>query len=155
MAMAYLIASYAHKDQKYGEQDYIVHVNMVRNKTHELFACGDYKRDFMLDDLACLHDVIEDTELTIEDIRAKIGHKPYPVEQLIKALEAITKQDQESREDYIARCVENPLARKVKIADTLSNLECSIKSNNQRRISKYTNQIKRIYELAINSEWHD
>lgn len=147
MSNAKIIASKAHSGQKYGALDYIEHIEMVRHKVRELFGDGG-EEDRILDDVAILHDVVEDSDLTFDDIREQIGFHTYELDRLIDALRAITKLESETRKDYIVRCVENPLARMVKIADTLSNLECSIRDGDQRRIFKYTNQIERIYAFS-------
>ncbi|MFD0559497.1 HD domain-containing protein [Stackebrandtia endophytica] len=65
---------------------------------------------------ALLHDVVEDTEATIDDLA---GHGvPEPVLTLV---EALTKRDGETYEDYLARVVAVPGAALVKRADIRHN----------------------------------
>ncbi len=67
--------------------------------------------------VGALHDVLEDTDMTEEDLR-KEG---YP-EAIIKAIVAITKVDGEPYESYLSRVADNPIALTVKIADIGDNL---------------------------------
>jgi (p)ppGpp synthase/HD superfamily hydrolase len=65
---------------------------------------------------AMLHDVVEDTDCTLDDLRG-FG-VPEPVVQLIDAL---SKRPDEKRDDYLARVVAHPDAILVKRADLASN----------------------------------
>ena len=75
------------------------------------------------------HDVLEDTELTRDDlIRRGIP------EHVVVAAEALTKQENLSYQENLLRVIENDLAREIKIADMLSNLA---DSPTRRQIKKY------------------
>lgn len=127
------MAELAHRGQKYdGVFDYLnFHVKGVCEKYLALFGSyGDYGHA-----VAMLHDVVEDSNTTIEDVIGMFGFN------VGDAVYAITKLKGEHRLDYIARCRANDVARKVKIADTLLNLEYSIKKQDQVRIEKYTSQL--------------
>jgi len=63
-----------------------------------------------------LHDVVEDTPVTLDDLRAQ----GFP-EAVVAAAEAITRRDEESRDDYYARVAADPLALRVKRADIADN----------------------------------
>jgi len=67
--------------------------------------------------VAILHDTVEDTELTLLDLK----YLGYP-KRLIDAVDAISKRDNETNDDYMNRCVVNPIARAVKIADLFDNM---------------------------------
>jgi len=64
-----------------------------------------------------LHDVVEDSEKTIEDLRAA-GVR----EDILAAVDAITKRPSESYKKYIERVKLNKLARQVKVADISHNM---------------------------------
>lgn len=66
---------------------------------------------------AVLHDTIEDTELTLEQVE-KAGFA-MPV---IEALRLLTHDDGLPYQEYIARLARNPIARPVKIADLEDNM---------------------------------
>jgi len=83
--------------------------------------------------VAVLHDLVEDTEWTIEALRLE-GFS----EEIIEAVDTLTHQEQDSYEEYIQRIKANPLALKVKLADLKDNLDIT-------RISKLTEKdLKRI-----------
>lgn len=69
---------------------------------------------------AVLHDVVEDTAVTLDDL-ARAGY-PEPV---LNAVEALTKRPGESRLDAATRAKRNPIARIVKLADNAENMDLS------------------------------
>lgn len=66
--------------------------------------------------VAYLHDVVEDTYVTLEDLK-KMGFS----DKVISAIDAITKRDNEDHEEYIKRVSANDLAKKVKLCDMYHN----------------------------------
>ncbi len=69
---------------------------------------------------AVLHDVVEDTPVTLEDLRAE----GFPRE-VIDAVQALTKTKGESRLAAARRAAVNPVARTVKLADLADNMDLS------------------------------
>lgn len=74
--------------------------------------------------VALLHDVVEDTPVTLDDLR-----KDFP-EYIVEAVDAVTRRKPQeqygaARWDYIKRCKANPIARVVKIADLEHNSDLS------------------------------
>lgn len=65
-----------------------------------------------------LHDVIEDTKTTFDDLLT-LGFSG----KVIDAVEAITRRENEQYTDYIIRLSENKIARLVKIADLRHNTD--------------------------------
>ncbi len=72
--------------------------------------------------IAVLHDVLEDTDCTEDDLR-RAGYS----ERVIEALDHLTRRDGEAYAAYIERIDEDALARQVKLADLADNL-----ANNRR-----------------------
>ena len=68
--------------------------------------------------VALLHDVIEDTPLTADDIRAA-GMS----EEVVEALLLMTHDPSVDYMDYVAALAANPLARQVKMADLRHNMD--------------------------------
>ena len=92
---------------------------------------------------AVLHDVVEDTPLSLEELRVE-GFS----EAVIGAVEALTKRPEEE-DDYdafIRRVAPNPLARQVKLADLRDNCDVSRiarpSEKDWRRIEKYKRAIQ-------------
>ncbi len=67
---------------------------------------------------AVLHDVIEDTDVTLEDLKAE-GFDP----KIVKAIDALTKKPGESRIQAASRAAIDPIARNVKLADVNDNMD--------------------------------
>lgn len=65
--------------------------------------------------VALLHDVVEDTEITLEELQ-----KEFPNE-VIEVLKLLTHDKNEDYMKYIKKIKMNPVARKVKVADILHN----------------------------------
>lgn len=67
--------------------------------------------------IAVLHDTIEETDLTLEDLR-KEGFS----DDIVEAIDALSRRKKERYEDFILRIKQNSLARRVKILDLQDNL---------------------------------
>lgn len=65
--------------------------------------------------IALLHDVVEDTSVTLEDLAQK-----FPRE-IIDALALLTHDDATPYLEYVQKIKANPLARTVKLADLMHN----------------------------------
>lgn len=90
--------------------------------------------------VALLHDVLEDTNITSE----KLKELNYP-DKIIRAIEAISRHDEEDYGDFIERCSQNDLARRVKIHDLEDNMDTRrLIQVSQRRIEKYQRAYERL-----------
>lgn len=85
--------------------------------------------------VALLHDTVEDTPATVEQIRSLFG------EEVAAAVAAMTKGEEEDYKDYIARLSKNPIAVKVKLADLEHNMSVerlpSFTEKDKERLAKY------------------
>jgi (p)ppGpp synthase/HD superfamily hydrolase len=95
--------------------------------------------------VALLHDVVEDTKYTLDDIRA-MGFS----EKVIEALTLLTHDDAEPYLEYVARLRDNALARKVKLADLRHNSDLTrldvIDERALMRVRKYAEAIRVLTE---------
>lgn len=89
---------------------------------------------------AVLHDVVEDTEWTVDRLRAE-GFS----ESVLRALEAVTHRAGEAYEDFIRRAAADPIGRRVKMADLEDNLDLSrivqVSDRDRARAEKYRRAI--------------
>jgi guanosine-3',5'-bis(diphosphate) 3'-pyrophosphohydrolase len=69
---------------------------------------------------AVLHDIVEDTPVTFDDLVAE-GFPP----EVVAAVRALTKTEGEKRLDAAKRAAADPVARVVKLADVTDNLDLS------------------------------
>lgn len=67
--------------------------------------------------VALLHDVLEDSDITEEDLLDEKIPKT-----VVEAVKCLTKYDSESYDDFIARVSKNELASKIKVADIEDNI---------------------------------
>lgn len=68
--------------------------------------------------VAWLHDVVEDTELTLDDLRTA-GLD----EDVVRGVDGMTHRPGEEYLDFVRRAAADPLARRVKEADVRHNLD--------------------------------
>ncbi|MEO5329372.1 MAG: GTP pyrophosphokinase [Magnetococcus sp. THC-1_WYH] len=68
--------------------------------------------------IALLHDVVEDTPVTLDDLRQE-GFS----EEIITALDLLTHRPEDSYEAYILRLKPNTIARRIKLLDLIDNMD--------------------------------
>ncbi|MCH1940021.1 HD domain-containing protein [Holdemania massiliensis] len=132
LELALKVATEAHKGQKdKGGRDYINHPLTVAS------MCESDEEKIV----ALLHDVIEDTDVTLEDLK-KYGFSS----KILEAIDCITKQPGVSYDEYLRKIKNNELARKVKIADMTHNSDISRildpTSKDYARVEKYKEKIQ-------------
>lgn len=122
VARAAALAATAHQGQfrRDGTTPYIDHPRAVASR-----VTGDVAAECA----AWLHDVLEDTNVTEDEMRAR----GIP-EEAISCVKLLTKNEQTEYEPYLAAIKAHPTARKVKIADMLANLS---DSPTEKQIVKY------------------
>ncbi|MET3209701.1 UNVERIFIED_CONTAM: guanosine-3',5'-bis(diphosphate) 3'-pyrophosphohydrolase [Paenibacillus sp. PvR008] len=97
--------------------------------------------------VAVLHDVLEDTHFSIHDADAEESEFS---DEVIGALKAITRKKDESYMEFIRRCKQNELARKVKIADIKDNMDLSrIEDPTEEDVKRNRKYGKALKELMI------
>lgn len=121
------LASIAHWGQvdKAGE-NYINHPIRVAHK------CNTDEEKIV----ALLHDVIEDSDITQNDL-FKLGFST----EIVEAVLSVTKKYGEDYQSFITRCKQNPIGRIVKLHDLEDNLDItrlsSITVEDVERLNKY------------------
>jgi len=86
--------------------------------------------------VAMLHDVVEDSDYTLEDIAYEFGPR------VTAAVDAITKRHGESYNAYLDRVTADEVARRVKLADLKDNSDLSrlgrdVTEADRKRLDKY------------------
>ena len=108
------LAVRVHADQR--DRDGSFHIGHVARVAEDVSTQGPYQR------VAWLHDALEDSDLTAEDLRDQLAAAE------LDALVLLTHDDpKETYEDYVRRIIDAPgatgdLARAVKEVDMLDNL---------------------------------
>lgn len=107
IAKAQEIATQAHEGQKRSDgKPYITHPTRVAAAVED-----------RLKPIAWLHDVVEDTRVTLQDLRA-IGFPTY----ILTAVDLLTHRKSEPNLVYWGKIKENPDALAVKLADINDNV---------------------------------
>ena len=157
------IADYAHRNQK--------RENGERYLEHPLRCLGRYRRmvgiveddPFCIDEelmakhdipfdgvqeLCLLHDVVEDTELSFEDVRDifyDCGFKTHFDISIADALRRITHDKSVPYSDYIGIVMQNPISAIVKMMDLQDNLIildlAELNARNLKRSAEYLNYL--------------
>lgn len=95
--------------------------------------------------VALLHDVVEDTDYSLDDIKA-MGFS----NGVIKSLSLLTHDDSVPYMDYISAIKENPVAKAVKLADLRHNSDLArvdaVDAKAIKRVQKYAEAIKLLTE---------
>lgn len=90
--------------------------------------------------VALLHDVVEDTDYTLDNIAA-MGFG----QDIVDAVALMTHEDDVPYLDYVARLKDNPVARAVKLADLAHNSDLSrlgkVDDETKDRLEKYKKAI--------------
>ena len=135
-AIAFAVEKHAGQVDRYG-RPYILHPLRLMNAMDT-----DEERT-----AAVLHDVLEDCPgVTPADLE-RSGVPPA----VLEAVELLTRGDDESWDDYIARLAPNPLARKVKLADLADNMDLKrrggggeLRAEELERYNRYISACRRL-----------
>ena len=132
---AMLIAYRAHHGQTdHSGIPYIFHpVHLAEQMTDEFSTCT-----------ALLHDVVEDTDVTLEELAST-----FPKE-VIDAVALLTHDDDLPYLDYVRKIKDNPIARTVKLADLRHNCDRTRLQDGEMdegAIRRYENKYKKAFEI--------
>ena len=138
--LAMEIMEYAHKDQKRENgEDYAEHPARCLTSYRNLIGIGPngdrvmdkdimYRNNVPFDgvqEVCLLHDVVEDTEFTIKDVRdiyVECGFESFFDIYIKDALERITHDKSVDYGEYIKVVLQNPISAMVKMMDLQDNL---------------------------------
>ena len=85
---------------------------------------------------AVMHDMVEDCGWTLDQLRAE----GFP-EPVVEAVDAVTRRDGETYEDFVLRAKLHPIGRRVKLADLADNSDLSrlpeVTARDHARLEKY------------------
>lgn len=133
------LAAKVHKGQlDRFNKPYILHVMRVMMRGH----------DFDEQVLGALHDVLERSDLTLEDL-AKKGFSP----RILKALDHISRRVEETYEQYIDRVMQDNLALRVKIHDLADKMDLlHVEVLNHADLKRYNKQLAAYHRLKRSLE---
>ncbi len=114
----------AHGPQRYGDQPYVTHLDVVADLLKPFGASAQT--------VGYLHDVIEDTAVTAEQVREGFGDLVAQCVKLVTDEPGIDRSDRKAKTNAKLSAVhgELQLALIVKAADRLANLRMSARAGN-------------------------
>lgn len=131
-AISLAVRAHAGQKDRYG-QPYILHVIRVVARVFDPPAQM----------AAALHDVVEDTAVTLDELRL-MGYS----EAVLAAVECVTRRNNETYEQFIERIAPNPLAVRVKLADLEDNMDLRrgglLRADDLERVARYQRAWKRL-----------
>jgi hypothetical protein len=135
---AIALAVRAHRDQRdKRDEPYLLHVFRVMLSQNDETARI----------VAVLHDSLEDTSVTLADLRGA-GFS----DEICEAVDCLTRRPKEQYDDMIARVAANPLARLVKLADLGDNMDPTRRLDGPEgaeHLAKYDAARKRLSEIPV------
>lgn len=120
-----------HGDQKYGDQPYFFHLCQVAGL---LQSYGETAQV-----IAYLHDVVEDTAVSIDELRDEFGQLVASCVSILTDEPGATRQERKAKTYQKMAQVEGELelALIVKAADRLANMQSCVRTNHQRLLQTY------------------
>jgi (p)ppGpp synthase/HD superfamily hydrolase len=123
-AMNFAIAK--HGDQKYGgDKPYVYHLNCVFMVLRRFGVDNE-----ALLQAAFLHDVIEDTNTTYEEVEATFGNEVAELVEAVTNEEGINRKERHLKTYPKIRAVHNSII--LKLADRIANVEETFKNKDSR-----------------------
>lgn len=105
------------------------------------FHLAEQMKDEETTIVALLHDVVEDSDVTIDDLK-KMGFS----QNVVEAIALMTHDPDIEYMDYVAKIKENPIAKAVKLADLKHNSDMkrldTVTKWDRERAAKYKKAIK-------------
>lgn len=144
---------------------YFTHPKHCVDMFYDLVSVGGWIRNSVLVEhgipyavveLSYLHDVVEDTELThqeIKDIFVELGYKDFFESFIEEPLKLITHDKSERYDIYIDKVMKHPASALVKMLDLADNMNlfglCTMGDSELERVNRYASYFKK-----INDKYH-
>lgn len=109
------------------------------------FHLAEQMKDEKTTIVALLHDVVEDTDVTLDDIR-NMGFD----DEVVAAIELMTHDLNVPYMEYVSRIKKNPISKAVKLADLHHNSDITrldeVTARDEERLKKYAEAIRLLEE---------
>lgn len=126
----------AHKQQMYGTKPYVYHLDKVVSHLKEY--------DEYISAMGYLHDVVEDTEISVEDIESEFGSLIAKGVALLSDEPGKTRYERKKKTyakmALVSEDSDEYGALIVKTADRLANLQECVATDNHRKLRMYLNE---------------
>lgn len=140
--LAEAFARGAHAGQKHGDKPYWTHLNGV---VHHLLLWG-YKRDSPIVSAAWLHDTIEDTNVTYQDIKQFFGKEVAEI--VWNVTDEMGRNRKERKGKTYPKIFSTPESTTLKLADLCDNVFKSVE-NEDKHLDMYISEWPEIRRAFI------
>lgn len=128
-----------HGNQKYGDKEYIYHLQQVHNLILEAGLDETYQK------AAFLHDVLEDTNTSKKELEEYFGKETA---HLVWCVSGFGSNRKERNQDIKKKLALYPEARNLKLADRICNMRES-KIDNPKLYQMYLKELPEFKEMII------
>lgn len=97
--------------------------------------------------VAVLHDVVEDSTWTVDDLRAEGFAEP-----VVAAVDALSRREGEDYFDFVRRAIADPIGRGVKVADLSDNLSQQLQLPDAERDDERVQRYERALALIAGAD---
>lgn len=130
-------AAKAHGNQLYGDKPYLYHLEKVASHLQ------GYGEEAQI--IAYLHDVVEDTDVTVEQVKAKFGERVAACVSLLTDESGANRKERKAKtykkmKAVAASSIES-LGLVVKVADRLANFEECVLTANEEMMTVYLQEL--------------
>ncbi len=133
----------AHAQQRYGKHPYSVHLDAVADIVRPFGALAEV--------IAFLHDVVEDTDITVEQIQSVFGGLVANCVSIVSDEPGPERAARKQATYKKMSCVQgaHQLALIVKAGDRLANTRACLENQNTRLLAVYMNEYKAFKAAAF------
>ena len=125
----------AHQSQKYGDFPYERHLNDVFEVLNRFGFSIETEEGEQLLTAAWLHDVLEDTSVSLAEIQEVFGEKVAFLVHTVTDEPGETRK--ERKEKTYPKIKNHPLAVPLKLADRIANVEYSVRAQTHHFLASY------------------
>jgi (p)ppGpp synthase/HD superfamily hydrolase len=120
----------AHGDQKYGVHPYTYHLYAVHRVALSINTADGILSPSFVSDVAWLHDVVEDTDATVDELEKEFGRDRASAVALVTDPEGASRKERKAElhmrlSSLDVTRIDHRAALLVKLADRLSNVRAS------------------------------
>lgn len=142
-----------HNGQLYGIYPYEIHLGNVVSvlMRFSILPTNQENTDILIS--AWLHDILEDTTVSIEDLEKRFGKK---ITEIVYSLTDGDGKNREERKDNMYnKLIHNQISIVVKLADRIANVEFCLIQNNKKLYDMYQKEqpkFQQIVSCKMNTE---
>jgi len=145
-----MLATEAHKSQRYGNFPYTYHLEKVEEVLKRFISINDYFYHELII-VGWLHDILEDTPTTYQEIENKFGI--FITECVYAVTDEKGSNRKERKSKTYPKISNNRFSLIVKLADRIANIEACIKHDENLLFIMYKKEFKdfqaNLYEQKI------